>query len=106
MERKEAIEVIKKNWFDNSNSMLREALETLIPELKESKSEEIKKELLSFLKEGKPYYCPNSTKRQEWAAWLEKQGENTLFNEEMIEALRTEYEKGRADAIVEMTRLD
>ena len=28
-----------------------------------------------FLREGKPYHCPNSAKRQEWASWLEKQGE-------------------------------
>lgn len=33
---------------------------------------------------------------------LEKQGEQKPTNEEMIEALRTEYEKGRADAIAEM----
>lgn len=36
--------------------------------------EKIKKEIISFLKEGKPYHCPNSVRRQEWAAWLEKQG--------------------------------
>lgn len=43
MERKEAIEVIKKNWPDSSFTMLREALETLVPELKESEDERIRK---------------------------------------------------------------
>ncbi len=45
-----------------------------LKESKESKDERIKNELLSFLKEGKPYHCPNSVTRQEWAAWIEKQG--------------------------------
>ena len=45
------------------------------PELVESENERIRKEILLFLREGKPYYCPNSIKRQEWAAWLEKQSE-------------------------------
>lgn len=39
MERNEAIEVVKKNWPDNTFTQLREALETLIPELAESEDE-------------------------------------------------------------------
>ena len=39
MDRKEAIEVIKKYWPDSSFTRLRNALETLIPELKESEDE-------------------------------------------------------------------
>lgn len=48
MERKEAIEIIKRNWPNSSFTMLREALETLIPELKESKDERIRRHLISF----------------------------------------------------------
>jgi hypothetical protein len=51
--------------------------------LKDSEDEKIRKEILSFLKEGKPYHCPNSAKRQKWSVWLEKQGEqNPAWNEE------------------------
>lgn len=55
---------------------VKEELANLIPELKESEDEKIKKEIISFLKEGKPYYCPNSVRRQEWIAWLENQGKH------------------------------
>ena len=50
----------------------REDMEYLFPELKDSDDEKIRKEIISFLKEGKPYYCPNSVRRQEWANWLLK----------------------------------
>lgn len=43
MDRKEAIEVIKKNWPDSGFTQLREALNTLVPELKESEDERIRK---------------------------------------------------------------
>lgn len=36
------------------------------------KDKRVKNEIISFLKEGTPYYCPNSVRRQEWIAWLEK----------------------------------
>lgn len=131
--------------------------EKIFPELKESNDERIREEIISFLKEGTPYYCPNSVRRQEWIDWLEKQAEQkpaiegTFINvdevredfmqevysvlnddatndranqiidffdhlpaitiqkpveidesSDMVEALRTEYEKGRADSITEM----
>ena len=73
MERKEAIEIIKKNWPDSSFTMLREALETLIPELKESKDEKIRKWLVNYFRE----VCNNVAEKEKNAvlAWLEKQGE-------------------------------
>lgn len=73
MERKEAIEVIKKNWPDSSFTMLREALETLIPELAESEDERIRKWLVNYFRE----VCDNVAEKEKNAvlAWLEKQGE-------------------------------
>ena len=41
---------------------------------------------------------------QEGVEWLEEQDKKNLTDEGMIEALRTEYEKGRADAIAEMQK--
>lgn len=51
MERTEAIEVIRENWPDASFIQLREALETLIPELKESEDERIRKFLVKHVSE-------------------------------------------------------
>jgi len=62
-------------------------LEEMFPELKES-DEKTREDIISFLKEGKPYHCPNSVKRQEWAAWLEKQGEHHIVcSEEQMKVL-------------------
>jgi hypothetical protein len=75
MERKDAIEVIKKNWPDSSFTMLREALETLIPELKESEDEKIRKALIDGFKDYKGWdeeWFDGITVR-EAIAWLEKQ---------------------------------
>ena len=71
MERKEAIEVIKKNWPDSSFTMLREALESLIPELAESEDEKIRKWLIHYFKE----VCDNVSEKEKKGivAWLEKQ---------------------------------
>ena len=95
MERKEAIEVIKKNWPDSSFTMLREALETLVPELVESEDERIRKWLIYYFKE----VCDNVSEKEKKGviAWLEKQGEqksnaNCLLNwsemdEKMLKSL-------------------
>jgi hypothetical protein len=75
MERKEAIEVIKKNWPDSSFTMLREALETLIPELKEDDGEKIRKYLVERMISvyGEDSYTPEGIKVKDIIAWLEKQ---------------------------------
>ena len=59
---------------ETNNDNTRMALEELYPELKESEEEKIRNEIISFLKEGEPYYSPNTVRRQKWANWLEKQG--------------------------------
>lgn len=76
MERKEAIEVIKKNYPDSSFTMLREALETLIPELKESEDESIRKGIIEYLEQsqfGEEHYQIDDDIVRNYIAWLEKQ---------------------------------
>lgn len=76
MDRKEAIGVIKKNWPHSGYTMLREALETLIPELKESEDEQHRKWILEYLYDGLRKSDEQFKNQFECAiAWLEKQGE-------------------------------
>ena len=79
MERKEAIEVIKKNWPDSSFIRLREALKTVIPELKESEDERIMKEISTYLKSVVANKGYGDSIIESWIAWLEKQGEHARF---------------------------
>lgn len=77
MERKEAIEVIKKNWPDSSFTMLREALETLVPELNESEDEKIRKEIIEIIDSYDVAHLRTAglpTRIPKYLAWLEKQG--------------------------------
>ena len=82
MERKEAIEVIKKNWPDSSFTMLRKALETLIPELKDSEDERIRKLLIeAVIQVLQDQYCYNrGVSKEKVVAWLEKQVEHKPTN--------------------------
>ena len=101
MERKEAIEVIKKNWPDSSFTMLREALETLIPELKENEDEKIRKVLVELVKcnERCGYFMINNTTTSSMLAWLEKQGQ-TFTKKDVDDA----YLKGVCDAKQELEK--
>lgn len=75
MERKEAIEVVKNNLPDNCFTMLCEALETLIPELRESEDEVIRKWLINEIKIKHHNLDENNVEFVDKAiAWLEKQG--------------------------------
>lgn len=78
MDRQEAIQIIKNNW-PNGRNMLSEALEFLIPELKESEDERIRKALKSFFDSEISDYgnveWRNGIRYGEIVAWLEKQGE-------------------------------
>ena len=76
MDRQEAIQIIKKNW-PNGRHMLSEALEFLIPELKESEDEKIRKELITWLKNSEGQTLPID-RYNAAIAWLEKQGEQKL----------------------------
>ena len=80
MNREEAIKIVKSHYPANKQ-MLNEALEFLIPELKESEDEKIRKDLITFLDEiwhlGKNGNFDKWDKSDcsKWLAWIEKQGE-------------------------------
>ena len=76
MERKEAIEIVKNHLPHSSFTILREALETLIPELKESDDERIRKEIISFIRHAYTTSNDDWNFHNRWLPWLEKQGEH------------------------------
>lgn len=85
-----------KRLYQNANNDQKYVLESLFPELKESEDERIRKTLIEYFNAyPKDYF--GGLKKSYLLAWLEKQGE-----EDKIEALRTEYEKGRADVITKI----
>ncbi len=69
MDRNEAISIVRKNLVYDRHQ-LSEALETLIPELKESEDDGIRKQILDCFRTMKQY--------DSWIAWLEKQGKTAL----------------------------
>ena len=73
-----------------------EALQTLIPELAESKDERIRKEIYDFISNYVSGFV--EPKRAEWLAWIEKQKEEISAKPE---ALKKAYEKGKVDALKE-----
>lgn len=80
MTREEAIHEIKQWDFINNDEM--EALRTLIPELRESEDERIRKELIEFIKWSVDRHFMREDFHQakrpsEWIAYLEKQKELT-----------------------------
>lgn len=91
MEREEAIDVIRNIYQTDKE---KEALETLIPELKESEDERVRKEIYNFLIDME---C-----KKEWIAYLEKQKEQQPAEwkplPESMEALLLAIE-GKWDAI-------
>lgn len=100
MERKEAIEVIKKKYphCAESGTQFETALRTLIPELKESEDERIRKHLIEDLKwrlNRALDQDANGCDRQKdieaykWGiAWLEKQAPKPKWTEEDEENFR------------------
>lgn len=84
MEKKEAMEILKDFHDKSALFSVRTALETLIPELKESEDERIRKELLeSFKYQQRESHIDkewlNGIKLSEVVAWLEKQGKYANF---------------------------
>lgn len=76
MTREEAIEIVKKNWPEGRHQ-IKAALEFLVPELKESEDERIRKELIDHCIQGSKQRTIVSHKEdyKRWLAWLEKQKE-------------------------------
>jgi hypothetical protein len=83
MTKKEAIVKIKAwDFLDNDE---KEILETLIPELKESEDEKIRKELIEHIKANKDadYVLFKKFSPDDVIAWLEKQGEQMTVLDEL-----------------------
>ena len=80
MEKKEAMKILK-DFHDKSTLLsVRTALDTIIPELKESEREKIRKEIIEYIKTG--------TYHKNWVAWLENQGEHHIAcSEEQMKVL-------------------
>lgn len=73
MNRQEAIHIIKNNW-PNGRHMLSEALEFLIPELKEGEDKKLIKEIISIVKSYRESCITEGNHRfDDCIAWLEKQ---------------------------------
>lgn len=100
----EALERMK-SWMKGEHpecfTEAKKAAEFIFPELKESEDERIRKEMIEFFTfenwNGEAPFSPELAKER--IAWLEKQGKDN-----MIEALRLEYEKGKADALQEQRK--
>lgn len=73
MDRKGAIEIVKRSLNLNARDAFRDALETLIPEL-EHEDVRIRKTLIRLFKEDYGQYYGGLTKEQ-ILTWLKKQGE-------------------------------
>ena len=87
---KDAIPYIKD--LIEHNVISKESAGKYFPELKENEDERIREEIIATIH---LYYGePLEDGAKEMIAWLEKQGEQGK-----IIALRTEYEKGRADVL-------
>lgn len=95
MNREEAIKIVKSHYPANKQR-LNEALEFLIPELKESEDERIRKDLITFLDEiwhlGKNANFDKWDKSDcsNWIAWLEKQAEQKSQGKSALEAIKEE----------------
>lgn len=87
MERKEAIEIVRKN-FPNGRIQLSEALETLIPELRESDDESIRKWIIDDIRYNMHEEPLNNTeykrKAEKAISWLERLGENIPSKETVL----------------------
>lgn len=73
----EAIEIAKGYYTSDCHTNLRIAMENLFSELKESEGERIRKELIEFVKSRGGF-------KQEYIAWLEKQGKEIIPLKEII----------------------
>lgn len=81
MDRNKAIEIVKSHYPANKQ-MLNEALEFLIPELKESEDEKIRKNLIELFHDtvsNDEIFSDYGLDKTEVLAWLEKQGEQKSF---------------------------
>lgn len=62
--------------YDTISTLIdvKEELEEIFPELKETEDEKIRKDIISFLQLPHPQFV-GKREQEKWIAWLEKQGE-------------------------------
>jgi len=118
MSREEAIKVLREFTDERKLSIVKNALETVISAEKESNVRESSKWDLSSIRTWQYIVSDVLTKREGIGNYLDDGGCQKIakyMQEEwgkkliptrdcVIEALRTEYEKGRADAIAELNK--
>jgi len=82
MDRKEAIEIVRKNYphVGISDSEFESALRELVPELKESEDERTRKDLIAFICQFAPEHL-----KTEYVAYLERQKEHFRDDTKMVE---------------------
>lgn len=97
MDKEEAIKIVKSHYPANKQ-MLNEALEFLIPELKEDEDERIKKNCVHFLELQKTHHA-STVEIEKCIAWLEKQGQK--FTKKDVDDA---YLKGVCDAKHELEK--
>lgn len=82
MNKEEAIKIVRSHYPANKQ-MLNEALEFLIPELKESEDEKIRKEIIAIFKGQTSFTTEEDGKK--YIEWLEKQGDKDKLIQELGE---------------------
>ena len=77
MDKQEAIKILKGIHDRAAFISTKEAIETLLPELKESENEKIRKEIIGLVEytRGHRIGYNSHTSQDEMISWLEKQGE-------------------------------
>lgn len=113
MTREEAIKAIKAwDFLDNDE---KEAIETLIPELKESEDEKIRKAIIGHIKGLRFYDSYYDVTPDEMIAWLENQGKPKWSEEDSsmqltlirdIELVSFISKEGKDERIMWLNKLD
>ena len=77
MNRNEAIEIVRKYYPDDRCLLFNEALETLVPELKESENEDeiIRNRIIGYFKQDIEEHPERKERIEDMLAWIKKQGE-------------------------------
>lgn len=73
---------IKNAYLYAQTDSTKAVLENILPELRESEDERIRKSLRSYLRGLGEFEYPDKETYNNWLAWLEKQGEPTLKAEQ------------------------
>lgn len=109
MEKKTALKILRERHAKALFSE-RTALEALIPELKESDDERIRREIIYYLCEREIIERPTETSiKKNWIAWLKKQGKTSWkpSKEEMevlygLSYITNEFDEQKEDVIIRL----